>query len=184
MIFMDFEASAGMGGFPIEVGFCIVNADKTMQAAAKLIRHDEWLDELQRWDWRAEQIHRIDRASLMEFGQSPKTVMRWLNDQLAGMVAFADSPMDKLWLDELAAVAGIVPAFGLEQIAGAFDGSEISAMAYEHGMDMKDTVCPKTHRADRDSENLATWYLLSLPHDAQVHRVFLAGAGTDRRALA
>lgn len=173
MIFLDFEASAGMGGYPIEVGFCVVEPDRTMRSAAKLIRYDEWLDDLPRWDWRAQEIHHIDREHLMEFGESPVSVMRWLNTELTGMVACCDSYMDKLWLKELADTAGIVPAFGLEDIAVAFDGPEIDEMGYQWALTVKDRVCPKTHRADRDSEHLATWYVLSLKLGAPVRQVQL-----------
>ncbi len=110
MIFLDFEASAPMGGYPIEIGFCIVSETREMRTAAMLIRHDEWLDELQRWDWQASQIHKIDRAAIMEYGRSPRTVMNWLNEQLDGMVALADSPMDSLWFRELVEDSGVKPA--------------------------------------------------------------------------
>lgn len=180
MIFLDFEASAGMGGYPIEVGFCAVEGDKTLRSAAKLIRWDEWLDELQRWDWQAEQVHHISRENLMEMGESPRAVMRWLNDELAGMAAFADSPMDQLWLRELAEVAGITPAFRLGDIEEAFYGSEISPIAYEYACGVKDLVCPKAHRAARDAEHLANWYLLSVPHSCAVQRVYLDGSPKRR----
>jgi len=97
MIFLDFEASAAMGGFPIEVGFCVVEPDRTMRSAAKLIRHDEWLDDFSRWDWRAQEIHHIDRDQLIEAGEPPQEVMSWLNAELGGMVACCDSHMDGIW---------------------------------------------------------------------------------------
>ena len=57
MIFIDFEASAPTG-YPIETGICRVNADRSLTSGGKLIRRDEWLDEYQRWDSRAEQDSR------------------------------------------------------------------------------------------------------------------------------
>jgi hypothetical protein len=41
MVFIDFESSAAIGGHPIEVGFCRVNADRSLTSAGKLIRHDD-----------------------------------------------------------------------------------------------------------------------------------------------
>jgi len=181
MIFLDFEASAAMGGFPIEVGFCVIDADRRTRSAAKLIRHDEWLDDLARWDWQASQIHNIDRNSIMEYGVSPRAVMTWLNKELAGMVAVADSPMDGLWLQELAIAAGIAPAFGLtDDIPAVFSGPEIARAV---ALSEVNPVCPKTHRADRDAQHLAVRYLLSLADSAPVHRLYLAGPGLLREPL-
>jgi hypothetical protein len=183
MIFLDFEASAAIGGYAIEVGFCMVDANREKRAMAKLIRHDEWLDEFQRWDSQAAQVHNIDRTSLLKYGEAPAAVMRWLNSELAGMVAIADSRMDTVWLRELAAVAGIPPAFGVvDDLAVAFVGPEIAFMADAFEVER---VCPKVHRADRDAEHLATWYLMSILHGASVHRLYLAGDGSyERRQLA
>lgn len=181
MIFLDFEASAAMGGYPIEVGFCIVDGRREMRSAALLIRHDAWLDDLSRWDWRAAQIHNIDRATIMEPGRSPRTVMTWLNEQLAGMVAVADSPYDTMWLRELEEAAGVKPTFGLvDDISMAFTGPEIAHEADDMEVDL---VCPKPHRADQDSEHLAVKYLMSLAVMASVHRLYLVDGGYERRNL-
>ena len=169
MIFIDFEASAAMGGHPIEVGICHVNADRSLTSAGKLIRHDEWLDEFQRWDWQAEQIHHISRANLMEHGESPAVVMAWLNDQLRGQVACADSQYDLIWCQELAAAAGIAMEFAIMDIGKAFEGTEIAAR--------RPPTEAKTHRAAADAEHLASWYVASLGDDAQVHRLLLMADG-------
>lgn len=184
MIFLDFEAS-GMAGFPIEVGFCLVGPDRSMRAEARLIRHDPWLDQVERWEWRAEEIHKIDRASLMEFGQPPAAVMAWLNNQLAGMVAVADSTKDKEWLDQLAEVAGISPTFGLiDDVTKALRGPEMAnGKPLENLWQEAERICPKTHRADQDARHLATWYLLDIKPDAAVQRFYLTGEGYERRPL-
>jgi hypothetical protein len=181
MIFLDFEASAAMGGYPIEVGFCIVDEKREMRAAAMLIRHDEWLDDFSRWDWQASQIHNIDRAHLMELGRSPREVMNWLNAELAGMVAVADSPYDSVWFRELVEAAGIKPSFGLvDDISVAFTGPEIPVEAMDEAADR---VCRKTHRADRDAKHLAVRYIMSLGALAPVHRLHLTAGGYERRPL-
>lgn len=182
MIFLDFEASAGMGGYPIEVGFCMVNADRSMRSGAKLIRCDEWLDDPSRWDWRAEEIHRIARRNLTDFGESPRKAMTWLNAELAGMVAVADSPMDELWMRELAEMARIPAAFGLTcDIRKAFDGPEIACIT---SSEEAEKVAPKRHRAEPDAVNLATRYVLSLEPAAFVYRLhYVDGGGNERRPL-
>lgn len=179
MIFLDFEASS-LQGFPIQVGFCIVDAGRQTTAAAKLIRHDEWLDDFHRWDWQAEEVHKISRANLTELGESPAIVMTWLNDHLAGMVACADSYLDQLWLRELADAAGIEPLFRVVEIQQAWDGPEIAALADEGQVD---AIRPCTHRADDDAEHHAVRYLMSQGPAAPVHRLYLAGAGIERRPL-
>lgn len=185
MIFLDFEAS-GMYGFPIEVGFCAVGADRSMRAEARMIRHDPWLDQVERWDTAAQDIHHIDRAALMALGQSPAVVMTWLNAELAGLVAVADSPCDKLWLAQLAEAAGVAPTFGLvDDMLPALRGPEISGahgpvVAWRH----ISRLFEKAHRADIDAEQLARWYLFMVSAGAQVHRLYrTAAGGYERRPL-
>lgn len=156
MIFLDFEASAGMGGYPIEVGWCRVNPDRSLTSAGKLIRHDKWLDECERWDWRAEQIHHISRANLMEWGESPAIVMTWLNEHLSGCQAYADSPMDGIWLRELAAAAGVEPTFQLGDFVSLIPNAPARLdVAGVHAA--RDE--PKTHRAEQDARHLAAHYV-------------------------
>ncbi|TAN58923.1 MAG: hypothetical protein EPN20_15725 [Magnetospirillum sp.] len=182
MIFLDFEASAGMGGYPIEVGYCVVGPDRALRSAAKLIRHDDWLDEFPRWDWRAEQIHHISRANIMELGEPPAVVMTWLNKELAGMVVVADSPMDEIWMRELVEIAGIPSGFRLiGDIRAAFDGPEVGQEAKEEDVDR---VARKTHHAADDAEHLAVKYVMSLREGAQVHRLYRGDTGNiERRPL-
>jgi hypothetical protein len=201
MIWIDFEASAPTG-YPIEVGVCRVNADRSLTSAGKLIRHDEWLDEFQRWDWQAEQIHHITRANLIEHGESPAVVMAWLNDQLRGHVACADSSYDLLWCRELSAAAGIGMEFAIADIGAAFEGAEIDELRYDRlarmvsspvaygrefghqfGQSAALGLEAKTHRAEQDSRHLASWYVTSLRDDSAVHRLCMAGDGTIRRIL-
>lgn len=179
MIFLDFEAS-GIFGYPIQVGFCAVGADRAWKSAARLIRNDEWLDDFSRWDWQAEQLHQISRAELVANGEGPTTVLTWLNDELGGMVACVDSLKDLDWLRELTDAAGVVPAFRLEHVDAALDGPEIDHVADELDADR---VAKRTHQADADAEHLAVRYVLSLRHGAPVHRLYVAGAGFERRPL-
>lgn len=179
MIFLDFEAS-GIHGYPIQVGFCAVGANRQARAAAKLIRNDEWLDDFARWDWQAEQVHKISRANLMQLGESPAATMQWLNGELAGMVACADSYLDQLWMRELADAAGIEPLFRVVEIQQAWQGPEIATLVDEAAAD---AVRPCTHRADDDAAHHAARYLLSIAPDAPVHRLYLAGQEIERRVI-
>lgn len=155
MIFLDFEASASMGGYPIEVGWCRINPDGSLTSAGKLIRHDEWLDEYQRWDWRAEQIHHISRSNIMEWGEAPAVVMAWLNVNLADSFVYADSPMDGIWLRELAVIAGIEPTFHLTDFVSLMpsDPARLDIAAAHAARDE-----PKTHRVEQDARHLASLY--------------------------
>ncbi|MBF0356896.1 MAG: hypothetical protein HQL43_16845 [Alphaproteobacteria bacterium] len=177
MIFLDFEAS-GLTGFPIEVGICGVDGDRGRWKASWLIRHDEWLGDLPRWDAQAEDIHHITRAELIKLGESPRSVMTWLNGELAGLVACVDSMHDHYWLKELAQAAGIVPLFKLESFEVAFAGREIFQVADEASVQK---ICLRTHRAADDAEFLAMRYLLSLYPGAPIHRLFLTPDGQIER---
>lgn len=200
--FIDFEASAAIGGYPIEVGFCLVNADRSLSSGSKLIRCDEWLDEFQRWSWEAEQIHHISRANIIDLGEAPATVMAWLNASLNGLVVCADSPYDALWCRELADAAGIPMAFRIVDISAAFEGPEIDEVKYDRlarmvsspvaygrefgrGLDQlaQYGIMPKTHRAGEDAEHLASWYVASLLDRARVHRLHMVGESYERTAL-
>lgn len=156
MIFLDFEASAGMGGYPIEVGWCRITPDGSLTSAGKLIRNDEWLDEYQRWDWRAEQIHHISRSNIMEWGVLPAAVMAWLNENLAGCRVYADSPMDGIWLRELASAARIEPTFHLADFVSLLpnDPARLDVAVAHAARDE-----PKTHRAEQDARHLAAYYV-------------------------
>lgn len=193
MIFLDFEASKGVGGFPIEVGFCFVEPDRSLRSASMLIRHDPWLDDLSMWDAQVEaDIHKISRAAVMEFGKSPSDVMTWLNAELDGMVACVDSGYDIGWMRQLAQTAEIAPTFGLSDIVAAFQDIHIDEVAYDklarqlssplrYGTKRREVrgegLRPKTHRAADDAEHLASWYATCLQQGAAVRRLYLTAGG-------
>ena len=108
---MDFEASGpGTDSFPIEVGYCLSSGERY----STLIRPAEsW----QHWDQRAERLHKIPRQLLLEKGQSLAAVAQSLNRRLSGQVLFSDSwVVDKTWLNQIYAMAGIAPTFELKPI--------------------------------------------------------------------
>ena len=100
MLFLDFEAS-GMMGYPIEVGFALVEADRTIRSASKLIHEPEWLDDFSQWDPVAAALHGITREQIAAEGEPPAAVVDWLEREIGGLVACVDSPFDKAWMSAL-----------------------------------------------------------------------------------
>lgn len=168
MIFLDCEAS-GLLGYPIEIGFARVLPDRSITSAARLIRHDEWLDELQLWDWQAEGLHGITRPHLVEHGQPVGAVARWLNDQLAGRLVVIDSELDRRWVDMLMVAAGVDRQFGFVDVAEAFAGDEVDRQAY--GVLVQDLYERRAHRAAADAEQWAEVYVNSLGYGWPVREI-------------
>lgn len=161
MIFMDFEAS-GLQGFPIEIGWAIVHPDRRITVESHLIHCEGWMDEIERWDPKAEAVHGIARRTLIDSGKDPLTVARRTNEALAGQTVMVDSPYDAMWCVELFTEAGIGGAFIFTDVSAAFAGPEIDQHAYEFALQLINKVKPKTHRAGEDAEHWATLYRMSL----------------------
>ncbi|HEY1722244.1 MAG TPA: hypothetical protein VGG27_13450 [Magnetospirillaceae bacterium] len=165
MIFMDFEAS-GLRGFPIEIGWAIVYPDRHIAVESHFIHCERWMDQIERWDLKAESIHGIPRRIVIDFGKDPLTVARRANEVLAGQTVMIDSPYDATWCVELFEEAGIAGAFTFMDVSAAFAGPEIDERAYEFALKFIDKVKPKTHRAADDAEHWATLYRMSLYDEA------------------
>lgn len=168
MIFLDCEAS-GLMGYPIEIGFARVLPDRSITSAARLIRHDEWLDELPLWDWQAEALHGISRADLVEHGQPVGAVARWLNDQLAGHLVAIDSEFDQRWVDMLMSAAGVDRQFGFIDVVEAFAGDEVDRQAVS--VLARDLSERRVHRAAADAEQWAEIYVNSLGYGWPVREI-------------
>lgn len=191
MIFLDFEAS-GLNGYPIEVGLAIVQSDRSIVTVGRLIRHDEWLDQVDMWDHTAEALHRIRRADLLEHGRPPTEVCAWLDELLGDQVACIDSPYDRMWLSDLFSAAfgrgAVAPV--LADIGAAFGGGtrpylrgkEIDEVRIEKALRAKATAKIE-HRAEADASAWAEVYVASLRDNAPVHRLFMTNTGIERRAL-
>lgn len=165
-VFLDVEASSGFGGFPISVGIAVIDAAaSTWTASQMFIRHDPWLDDLGRWSSDAEAVHRIGRSFLMAHGHRPAAVTKWMNSQLAGMTVYVDTgPVghDKVWLDEMFAVAGVQRLFAIADILDAFAGDpRIDMERYPEAITQAARQAPHTHDAADDAANLACTWLLS-----------------------
>lgn len=166
MIFLDFEASALRGGFPIEIGWAEVLPDRTIVTESHLILCERWMGRLDRWDPAAEALHRISRQRLVEHGRSPEEVANRVNEVLAGATIYIDSPFDRDWATILFAEAGIGQRFSFGDVDAAFQGEEIDTMAYRYARGMVDRAQPMTHRAAEDAKHWATLYRMSLKEGA------------------
>jgi hypothetical protein len=113
-VFYDFEAS-GLGGFPIEVGWALVDERYNLRSDSYLILPaPEWnLDA--HWDESAQEIHGISQAYLMANGRPAVEVAQRLNDSLSGMSLYSDSPFDQKWMGQLFTAAGADRTFVLKQ---------------------------------------------------------------------
>jgi hypothetical protein len=91
--FVDFEASALDGGYPIEVGY----ARSDGKVGAILIKPRlEWRGLT--WSAESEHIHKLSR-SVLDQGQSSETALRGLNHDLDDYACFSDAPtFDWHWL--------------------------------------------------------------------------------------
>ena len=108
---IDIEASGfGARSYPIEVGVVMPDGE----AYCSLIQP---LDDWTHWDPKAEAVHRVSRAVLMEHGRRPDEVARQLNQQLRGRTVYCDAWYhDYTWLGRLFDAVGLLQAFRLEDI--------------------------------------------------------------------
>ena len=110
-IILDIEASGfGKHSYPIEVGF--VNAEG--ETWCSLIKPDPaW----SHWDDSAEQVHRINREVLHQYGRDVVEVAGYLNDQLLNCVVYSDGwAHDYHWLNVLLDAANMAAHFRLEDL--------------------------------------------------------------------
>ncbi|MEO8297912.1 MAG: hypothetical protein ABI574_08905 [Burkholderiales bacterium] len=117
---LDVEASGfGAGSYPIEVGFVTPDG----QPHCSLIRPEsDWTA----WDPRAEAVHQVSRATLLEHGKQAEQVAHWLNGLLHGQTVYSDSwGHDYAWLALLFDVAGSRPAFRLESVRALLGDAEL-----------------------------------------------------------
>lgn len=101
LVFIDFEASSlGKRSYPIEVAWVFEDG----RSEAHLIRPaPDWTD----WDVRAEAIHNIARAELVQDGERHDLVAGRMADVLVGHALFASAPSwDGKWLSALLRAAG------------------------------------------------------------------------------
>ncbi|MCH8497759.1 MAG: hypothetical protein LAT63_04745 [Marinobacter sp.] len=150
--FIDFEASSLdlIASYPIEVGICL--PDHSLHSW--LIRpHGTWQD----WSESAEQIHGIDRQTLLDEGLGVKDVAAELNSLLAGAV-FCDAwTFDSFWLHRLFRAADMTPSFQLESISMLLSPSQVQQWSEVRQRVILELGLP-VHRAANDALILQeTW---------------------------
>ncbi|WP_286238164.1 3'-5' exonuclease [Neptuniibacter halophilus] len=117
LICIDLEASGlGAESYPIEVAW--VN-DQTGERDSFLI-NPESADDWHHWDDHAEEIHGIERSTLLQKGLDIGKACLRLNQKLKGKTLISDAfEFDLFWITRLFEATGIQPSFrvaGLDRI--------------------------------------------------------------------
>lgn len=110
-VIIDVEASGfGPDSYPIEVGVALDNGEKY---CALVQPAPNWTH----WDPNAEQVHRVPRDILMEYGKPMRTVAGELNHLLKGKNVYTDGwVVDNPWLIKLYAEAGMNRDFAVRAL--------------------------------------------------------------------
>lgn len=122
-IVMDFEASAQVQGYPIEVGVAFTWKNGKITSGSKLIRHDPWLVDGV-WSSEAQAVHKISKEEVLEKGCPPEEVCAWLNQTIGAQDAYADSELDLGWLQQLFDAARMKPLFKMHHIADVIESAD------------------------------------------------------------
>jgi len=145
-VIIDIEASGfGSHSYPIEVG--VILEDKSKYCS--LIKPESnW----KHWSKEAEDVHHIDRNSLIKNGKSPLDVAKDLNEILKGKVVYSDGwVVDNPWLIRLFDAAGLKMTFTLSAIEMILKEKQMSVWD-----EMKTTVINELnivrHRASNDAQ--------------------------------
>ena len=145
-IIIDIEASGfGSHSYPIEIG--VILEDKSKYCS--LIKPEStWVH----WSEEAEQIHHINRDSLVTHGRSPRVVAKNLNTILHGKTVYSDGwVVDNPWLIRLFDAAGVKMEFTLSSIELILKEQQINLWD-----EMKNTVIRELnisrHRASNDAQ--------------------------------
>jgi len=174
-IFLDFEASALEGGYPIEVGWSIVEIHPERDAFSLAVESHlicptpEWRENLA-WNPDAEAVHKITPAMLDTRGRAPETVA----GRLAAIVGdakwiYIDSEKDQEWLMLLAKATGREFQFRLADVMFSLFDQEPPAInvltverdAYWDFEKIANEIAPAHHRAATDTLRLAVLFLLA-----------------------
>jgi RimJ/RimL family protein N-acetyltransferase len=155
-ILLDIEASGlGRGSYPIEVGYALADG----RSNCLLIKP---LDDWQRWDIDAEQLHGISRTQLQQRGVDVVTVAETLNRELGGMTVYSDAwGNDQSWLALLFDRAARVQGFRLEALHALLNETQLSLWIDTKQM-VESELALGRHRASNDARILQQTYLRTL----------------------
>jgi hypothetical protein len=145
---IDIEASGfGRLSYPIEVGWALADG----RTGCLLVRPPaHWTH----WDTAAEQLHGIDRSTLLRHGHEPVEVALRLNAELGGQVVYSDAwAHDYPWLAKLFDEAGLAPAFKLDAAASLFGETLMGQLDQAHQAAFTELAVTR-HRASNDARAL------------------------------
>jgi len=145
---LDIEASGfGRNSYPIEVGYVLPDG----RTRCTLIKPPpRWTH----WDPAAEQVHHIERDTLLRHGRPAAEVAAMMNDDLAGQTVYCDGwAHDYSWLGALFEEAGSRPRFRLESIRRLLDDAHLAQLAdaQQHAREELGLI---RHRASNDARAL------------------------------
>lgn len=149
---IDIEASGfGVGSYPIEIGFILPAGG----ARCYLLRPPpDWCH----WDAAAEQIHGIDRMTLLRHGRALPEVAAALNQHLQGRKVYTDAwGQDMAWLALLFDRAGVQQRFVLESIRTLLNDAQAAAWSAMKQQAMAELGLDR-HRASHDARILQLAY--------------------------
>lgn len=191
IVFMDFEASALRGGYPVEVGWAWVEGGSVQAESLLISPADKWLGPGFTWDPTAEGIHGLALSRLLEKGVPLTQVCELLNSELQDKIVFFDTGpdgADRHWLDVLFSEAKVKRLFRL----GGLAGEVLKAMASQSGLDdeyaavIAAAAPPINHQAAQDAAHYA-WRAAAIhiaagapPISDWTGRIPVSGLGRDR----
>lgn len=158
-IFIDIEASALDGGYPIEVGWAVLPEDPVapITSGGLLIRPpDDWLSGLT-WSPDSQMVHGIALADLLALGLPAGSVAARLHAVFAeAEVVWSDegAMWDREWLDVLFAASALagpgVEVLDLDVLIGSLDARPFDQVRYAAAFRWLEQQ-PKRHRAEADA---------------------------------
>lgn len=160
LVFMDFEASAGRDGFPVEVGWSWMEANAVYFNSMLISPADEWLTPAFTWDPFAESIHGLTLDRLQSDGLAASEVCQTLNQRLRDRVVVFDTGadgIDRYWMDILFSEAMEVRTFKLGGPIGEFLKAWGQSLHLSEGEleSIRALAPPITHRAADDAVHYA-----------------------------
>ena len=163
--FLDCEASSldEHRSYPIEVGWCFADAHDA--ESHLIIPHPDWLD----WDPQSQELHGLNRKILFAQGEPGPRVARRLIEVLGAADVYADSEMDRIWIEKLFATVGVAATLVLGRFEALLydvvpgDLGDVGRMELiQEGRRLADQLMPRVHRAGPDACHLRAWYRLTL----------------------
>ncbi|MEE9330792.1 MAG: hypothetical protein V3U89_01050 [Methylophilaceae bacterium] len=149
---LDIEASGfGKGSYPIEVGYVSRHGHPW---CSLIVPSDHWLH----WDDSAENLHKISRNTLFEYGKDAGIVAKHLNNVFHHQTIYTDGWLqDFTWINCLFDLADIVPLFKLEDLRTILTPYQESVW-HATKQSILDELQASRHRASVDAKILQmTW---------------------------